>query len=157
MFRKSFASLLSSTRRVATDGPAAKLPPSSFLDDVVRLRLTAKTALAFASLFGVVNVAQYQLVAYDKQQALHSGERVPELAYHLLAVCGGWPAGYYAMERYNHKLRREEFQHMYLHSAIGGALAVAFLGIVASRRHSRLNAALKQVANSSSVSKPKGV
>ncbi|KAI8810487.1 hypothetical protein BJ742DRAFT_800544 [Cladochytrium replicatum] len=64
--------------------------------------------LAYHSAMSLLN---YTLLAYDKAQALDdSPYRIPERKILLIAMFGGWPGVYIAMEKLRHKDRNEGFK-----------------------------------------------
>lgn len=57
-----------------------------------------------------VNVFAFIYYGIDKFQALRQGRRVPELVLHGLAVTGGSPAAYAAMQFFRHKTIKGRFR-----------------------------------------------
>jgi len=65
------------------------------------------TVLAYATF---VNGGTVALFWYDKQQALQHGWRVPEKSMCISALLGGWIGGYWAMEMFRHKTKKQSFR-----------------------------------------------
>jgi len=61
----------------------------------------------------VVNGGSVALFWYDKQQAFSQGWRVPEKSLCLSALLGGWVGGYWAMEMFHHKTKKQSFRLTY--------------------------------------------
>lgn len=61
----------------------------------------------------IMNVITYTLYKKDKNAALDMVWRVPEQTLHLVALLGGWPAAYYAQNKYRHKTQKKAFQTIY--------------------------------------------
>jgi len=59
------------------------------------------------------NVMTLLLYGYDKRQAVVGGFRVPELALHLGALCGGSPAALLGQRLFRHKTRKLSFQAVF--------------------------------------------
>lgn len=76
---------------------------------------------------GLINVAGFFLIRYDKRAAQRSDradapDRIPERAFQLIAAIGGWPGEVAAMRTYRHKTRKRGFQALMLLAAIVGTL-----------------------------------
>ena len=59
------------------------------------------------------NVMTLLLYGYDKRQAVVGGFRLPELALHLGALCGGSPAALLGQRLFRHKTRKLSFQAIF--------------------------------------------
>ena len=77
--------------------------------------------LAAASLLGFVTATM------DKRLARHGRGRVPEAAFHVLALLGGWPGELLAMLAVRHKTRKPAFLVPFALCALANVVAVAWL------------------------------
>ena len=75
-----------------------------------------------------VNGATVYAFYDDKQRALKRQWRIPEKALCSLGLLGGWPAGYWAMKRYNHKTKKESFRKMFMFSTVSNVLMLGVIG-----------------------------
>jgi uncharacterized membrane protein YsdA (DUF1294 family) len=80
-------------------------------------------ALATLNLLGAA------VAVLDKHRARRGGRRVPEAAFHLLALLCAWPGTLLAFLAVRHKTRKLRFQAPFaLASAAGTALLALLLG-----------------------------
>ncbi len=77
--------------------------------------------LVAASLLGFVTVTM------DKRLARRGAGRVPEAAFHALALLGGWPGELLAMLAVRHKTRKPAFLVPFALCAAANAVCVAWL------------------------------
>ncbi len=63
-------------------------------------------------LAGLLGMSLLTLLAYawDKQQAMLGGWRVPEARLHLLELCGGWPGALIARQWLRHKTQKGSYR-----------------------------------------------
>ena len=52
----------------------------------------------------------YKTYAYDKKQAINSGQRVPESFLHYTELLGGWPGAFLAQRKLRHKCSKSSYQ-----------------------------------------------
>jgi uncharacterized membrane protein YsdA (DUF1294 family) len=94
---------------------------------VIALALGAAGMSALRALFVGINVATMLCYGYDKLLARAGLQRVPELALHVLAVCGGTPGALVGQILFRHKTRDLRFRLIFL--AIAAVQAVVLLAI----------------------------
>lgn len=66
----------------------------------------------------IVNAVTVVMYAHDKRAAIRSQRRVPELRLHLLALVGGWPAGFLAQRILRHKTAKLRFAFVFWLTAV---------------------------------------
>ena len=81
---------------------------------VIALALAAFGLPALRAVFVGVNLATVLGYGYDKLLARAGMQRVPELALHLLAVCGGTPGALVGQVLFRHKTRDLRFRLVFL-------------------------------------------
>ncbi|MHC4783598.1 MAG: DUF1294 domain-containing protein [Planctomycetota bacterium] len=79
--------------------------------------------LLYAHLIGV-NLTTFVMYGSDKQRAVHSDSRIPEVVLHLLALAGGSPAAFFAQITFRHKTRKRVFRTIFI--------AIVLLQIIAA-------------------------
>jgi uncharacterized membrane protein YsdA (DUF1294 family) len=62
---------------------------------------------------GSVNIVTLLLYGYDKRQAIVGGSRVPEVALHLAALCGGSPGAALGQGLFRHKTQKRSFRMVF--------------------------------------------
>jgi uncharacterized membrane protein YsdA (DUF1294 family) len=82
--------------------------------------LWAWSWLAAASLVGFVAVVA------DKRRARHGRGRVPEAAFHALALAGGWPGELLGFVVARHKTRKVRFLVPFILAAAANAAVLAW-------------------------------
>ena len=82
---------------------------------------------AWRALFVGLNVATMLSYGYDKLLARAGARRVPELALHLLSVCGGTPGAFVGALLFHHKTRDFRFKLIFLAIAIVQAIILLAL------------------------------
>ncbi|PXF42636.1 hypothetical protein BWQ96_07640 [Gracilariopsis chorda] len=80
-----------------------------------------------------VNTTSAVLVGYDKRQAAHRGQRVPERRLCNLAIAGGWAGGMMAMYLARHKTKKKSFQKKYMNAVTKNAMVMLPAALVAFR------------------------
>lgn len=58
----------------------------------------------------LINLVTIFLYWWDKRQAVHGGERVPETLLLLAGFLGGSPGAFYAQRTFRHKTKKQPFQ-----------------------------------------------
>jgi len=71
-----------------------------------------------------VNAVALLLYGYDKRQAVVAGTRVPEVALHAAALCGGSPGAWLGQQLFRHKTRKLRFQVIFI------AIVLAQIGLI---------------------------
>jgi uncharacterized membrane protein YsdA (DUF1294 family) len=94
---------------------------------VLALALGAAGMSALRALFAGINVATMLCYGYDKLLARAGLQRVPELALHVLAVCGGTPGALVGQILFRHKTRDVRFRLIFL--AIAAVQVVVLLAL----------------------------
>jgi uncharacterized membrane protein YsdA (DUF1294 family) len=94
------------------------------------MALSWKILLAYLGIASLVSMAAFGL---DKRRARAGKWRISETTLHLLALAGGFPGGFAAMQLFRHKRRKPSFVVVYvlvslLSTAILLALATRVLG-----------------------------
>lgn len=79
-------------------------------------------ALGLWLALAALNLLGFLLAVLDKRRARRKGQRVPEAAFHLLALLCAWPGMLLAFLAVHHKTRKLRFQVPFvLASALGTA------------------------------------
>ena len=80
-------------------------------------------------IYPYVAVSVVTFVAYglDKRRAGRADRRIPEIALHLLELCGGWPGALVAQQVFRHKRRKIRYLVVFwlivaLHLGVGAWL-----------------------------------
>ena len=69
--------------------------------------------LLYAYFIGV-NLITFAIYGSDKQRAVYSCSRVPEIVLHLLALAGGSPAALVAQITFRHKTKKRTFRIIFI-------------------------------------------
>lgn len=72
-----------------------------------------------------INVFSFVMMTIDKYKAIHRQRRLPETAFILLSLCGGFIGIFVGIFLINHKNRKTSFQFKVLLGTLGFAL-IAF-------------------------------
>jgi len=72
------------------------------------------------------SVVAFALAVADKRRARRGRRRVPEAAFHALALLGGWPGGVLAFALVRHKTRKARFLVPFLLLALVNVAVLAF-------------------------------
>ena len=110
---------------------------------VMALVLGALGLSAMRSLLLGWNVATLLAYGYDKLLARSGQERVPELALHLLSLCGGSPGAFVGMVLFRHKTRDQGFRLLFFAIV---ALQVLVLLVFSCRRQSKASSSVRACA-----------
>ena len=80
-----------------------------------RLDFLYRVLILFVKYLAFINIFTIIIFWYDKFKARGwcGGWRVSETTLHLTALFGGWFGGKYAMWKFQHKIRKEEFVRRY--------------------------------------------
>eukprot|EP00931_Biecheleriopsis_adriatica_P097596 TRINITY_DN71414_c0_g1_i1.p1 TRINITY_DN71414_c0_g1~~TRINITY_DN71414_c0_g1_i1.p1 ORF type:complete len:139 (-),score=18.85 TRINITY_DN71414_c0_g1_i1:42-458(-) len=109
-----------------------------FLLRAARAATKSKSLSQVIALLILINVATIGLFWYDKQQAIHDGWRISEATLIGSAVAGGWPGGYFAMERFRHKTQKQSFRdRFHVASACNAFALCGTLGISGGQNRRR--------------------
>ena len=73
-----------------------------------------------------INTASAYLFYHDKQQAIHHNWRIPEKTLQLSALIGGWIGGFWAMNKFHHKTKKQEFLIPYYLCVAGNMVGLGY-------------------------------
>jgi uncharacterized membrane protein YsdA (DUF1294 family) len=90
--------------------------------------------LLYAYLIGV-NLTTFVMYGSDKQRAVHSDSRIPEVVLHLLALAGGSPAAFFAQITFRHKTRKRVFRTIFIAIVLLQIIAVAAVFFLKHTHH----------------------
>jgi len=79
---------------------------------------------------GMVLLSLFSYIQYgaDKKRAQSHQFRISEARLHFFDLLGGWPGGWIAQNRYNHKTQKNEFQAVFVLTLLIHAGCVFYLG-----------------------------
>jgi uncharacterized membrane protein YsdA (DUF1294 family) len=81
---------------------------------VIALPLVMVGMSTLRALFLSLNLATMLCYGYDKLLARAGMRRVPELALHVLSICGGTPGAFVGQILFHHKTRDLRFRLMFM-------------------------------------------
>lgn len=105
----------------------AFFPAYSYWTEASSITMTASAYLIFAALFIGTNLLTYILYYYDKHQARSNRWRIAEKTLHVFALCGGWPAALYAIDKIRHKSSKRSFQVMLYLTITGNLIGMVYI------------------------------
>jgi uncharacterized membrane protein YsdA (DUF1294 family) len=91
---------------------------------VIALALEAAGLSGLRPIFVGINLATMLSYGYDKLLARTGIQRVPELALHILAACGGTPGAFIGQMLFHHKTRDLRFRLIFWGIAIVQAIVL---------------------------------
>jgi uncharacterized membrane protein YsdA (DUF1294 family) len=100
-------------RRPAVWQGAAALAFIALVTLVLRRPLPASSWSWLAAFLVAVNLTVFIYYGLDKWQAQRGGRRVPEVVLHGLALAGGSPGAYLAMQAFRHKTIKARFRFIF--------------------------------------------
>jgi len=93
----------------------------------VALALNALGLSWLRALFVALNLATLLAYGFDKWRARAGGTRVPEMALHALAACGGTPGAFAGQMLFRHKTRDRRFRRVFYTIAVIQAVLLLVL------------------------------
>ncbi|HIF33489.1 MAG: DUF1294 domain-containing protein [Pirellulaceae bacterium] len=76
----------------------------------------------------VLSIAAFCLYWFDRRQAKHYGDRIPESTLLAVGQFGGWPGAWLAQKVLHHKTTKPSFQIQFLATVIGHMVVALALG-----------------------------
>lgn len=124
--------------------PALFVLTAAFAAVLVALLAAGALPGPIAAVYAVASAATVCAYAVDKWAASAGRSRIPERTLHLLALAGGWPAGFVAQHAFRHKYRKPAFVRVFW--ACAGANVAMALWLLLSSSGQDLVRALSPVA-----------
>jgi uncharacterized membrane protein YsdA (DUF1294 family) len=103
---------------------------TALLTLAIALVLSALGLSWLRALFAGLNLATLLAYGFDKWRARAGGTRVPEMALHALAACGGTPGAFAGQMLFRHKNRDRRFRRVFYTIAVIQAALLLVLNYV---------------------------
>ena len=77
----------------------------------------------------ILSVIAFVIYWYDKQQAIHLGERIPESTLLAVGQFGGWPGAWLAQKTPRHQSTKLSFQLKFFVPVLGHVVVVVVIAV----------------------------